>query len=194
MVLLILAIMAVWCVVDYYSEGFDAFGNEFAQVPGRILNWLRNGLSNIDLGYGRGAGTIMDYEPCPPNSDANFAQDCYGRSANREDGVNHAEPLWKANDWKWNDATKSHYQDGCSWNRHEEALMCFRACPQGYSGQGHSGCKANGTNAFGVMKYGVNRARSCKAGEEQKGLLCYPNCRSGYKSSDVTPNWCYPGT
>ena len=122
--------------------------------------------------YGRGAGRIMDYAPCPPRSSENWSKDCYADQTDREDGRNDAEPWGKS----WDKS------DGCSWNRHIEAGMCFRACPNGYFGRAHEKCWANGANSFGVMKYGVDRERTCNSDEEKWGLLCYPKCKSGYKA------------
>jgi hypothetical protein len=130
--------------------------------------------------YGRGAGRDADYEPCPNGSSANWAGDCMANQTDREDGRNDAEPLWKANDLKWT-REKGHYRDGCSWNRHEEGGMCFRACPQGYFGRAHDKCWGNGADSFGVMKRLVHRARTCNADEDKDGIRCYPRCKSGYK-------------
>lgn len=128
--------------------------------------------------YGRGAGRAPGYGPCPPRSREGAAGDCYADVVDREDGRNDAEPLWKANDLKWSQE-RGHYRDGCSWNRHQEAAVCFRACPPGYFGRAYERCWANGADSFGVMKRSADRLQ-CNADEDKDGLLCYPKCKSGY--------------
>ena len=47
-----------------------------------------------------------------------------------------------------------------------------------------SGMRDDGVNCWLDPKYrGIGKPMGCKPGEEQKGLLCYPKCRDGYKSS-----------
>jgi len=122
--------------------------------------------------YSRGVGRDADYEPCPNRSSANLAGDCMANQTDREEGRNDAEHWGKS----WDKS------DGCSWNRHIEGGMCFRACPEGYFGRAHEKCWANDADSFGVMKRLVNRARTCNADEDKDGLRCYPKCKSGYKS------------
>jgi len=119
--------------------------------------------------YGRGAGRAPGYGPCPPRSREGAAGDCYADVVDREDGRNDAEPWGKS----WDKS------EGCSWNRHIEAAMCFRACPDGYFGRAHERCWANGADSFGVMKRSADRLQ-CNADEDKDGLLCYPKCKSGY--------------
>jgi len=151
--------------------GFDT------KIPGKkpCSNWdsryRDDGTSCWLDTYGRGAGRAMDYGPCPPRSKENWAKDCYADQTDREDGRNDAEPWGKS----WDKS------DGCSWNRHIEAGMCFRACPDGYFGRAHEKCWANGANSFGVMKYGVDRLQ-CNDDEDKYGALCYPKCKPGYKA------------
>jgi hypothetical protein len=112
---------------------------------------------------------------CPNHSYENWAGDCMGIAVDREDGRNEAEARWfKANDLKWSQE-KGHYRDGCSWNRHEEAGVCFRSCPSGTFGRAYEKCFPNGADSFGVLKRLSDRWHCPnKKYPNKRGLFCYP--------------------
>jgi hypothetical protein len=161
--------------VKDFIEGFAKALD--AKIPGKKAcsdwdsKWDDDGTSCWINTYGRGSGRGKDYGPCPPRSSENWARDCYADKTDREDGRNEGEHWGKS----WDKS------DGCSWNRHIEDGMCFRACPDGYDGKAHDRCWAKGANIFGVMKYGVDRLK-CNDDEDGWGALCYPKCKPGYHS------------
>ena len=119
--------------------------------------------------YGVGGGRPADYGDCPPRSSPGAAGDCYADQTDREDSRNDSEPWGKS--WDKN--------DGCSWNRHIEAGVCFRACPDGFFGRAYDKCWANGADSFGVMKRSADRLK-CNDDEDKDGLRCYPKCKAGF--------------
>ena len=130
--------------------------------------------------YGNGVGYIPKYNDCPPRSRPDAIGNCVADTANREDGRNDAEPWGKS----WDKS------DGCSWNRHIEAGMCFRACPQGFFGRAHERCAANGADSFGVMRRSWDRGTRCEGDDQNVAGLCYKKCRPGYHY--VGGNLCEP--
>lgn len=117
---------------------------------------------------------IAKMENCPQESTANIFGDCIAKRVDREDGVNWAETLWSHAD------DKPGGKDGCSWNRHVEAAVCFRKCPDGYFGRAYEGCFANGANSDGVTKKFTERALSCNSGYKNLAGICWENCPNGY--------------
>lgn len=130
--------------------------------------------------YGNGVGYVPKLNDCPPRSHSGAADDCYADVVDREDGVNGAE-TWGSHRDK---------DDGCSWNRHIESSVCFRACPQGYFGRSYERCAANGADSFGVMRRVLDRGTHCDNDDQNIAGLCYKKCRSGFHY--VGGNVCSP--
>jgi hypothetical protein len=136
--------------------------------------------------YGRGPGNDPGIGDCPEGSTSNFFGDCMAKQVDREDGVNHSEPWGKS----WDKS------DGCSWNRHIEAGVCFRACPDGYFGRAYEKCWANGANSDGVVRKMTERGKKeCGHWQESNGNgWCYDKCKEGYHgvgpfcTQDCPPN------
>ena len=165
----------VSCWLDSYGRGVGRPRDQ--SCPS---GWRNDGVNCWRDTLGNGVGTIPRLNDCPPNSWSNGIGDCVANTANREDGDNGAEPLWKANDQKWS-PERGHYTDGCSWNRNSEAGMCFRKCPAGFFGRGHERCAANGADGVGVMRRVYDRGSTCGPNQSNVAGLCYNNCPSGYR-------------
>lgn len=172
--LVILAVIVVWCMVDYYSEGFDSFGNEFTQVPGRLVNWLKNGLNSIDLGYFIPAGKAQYLGPCPDGS-RDIAGSCWAG----KDICDVELPVCTGgcNTW-W---------DGCAW---KVAGVCIGApkteCQEIKCTSGSI------TNCPHIIKFATDRL-TCGDKENVTGL-CYDYCKEGYKKAPGAPYLCIPSS
>ena len=156
----------VSCWADSYGRGAGRPRDQ--SCPSGMRNDGINCWKDI---IGNGVGTIPTLNPCPSNSWSNAIGDCVANVVDREDGVNWAEPWGKS----WDKS------DGCSWNRHNEGGMCFRACPQGYFGRAHERCAANGADSLGIMRRVYNRGSTCGPNQTNVDGLCYNNCPSGYR-------------
>lgn len=175
-ILITLAIIALYYYLNIKKENLDLYNKDMFND---IKKAFQNPFGNINWGdIGQQIKNVFDpkgvvLDSCPPNT-KEVLGDCYGLPVDREDGRNDAEPLWKANDLKWS-KERGHYRDGCSWNRHQEAAVCFRACPDGYFGRAYERCWPNGADSFGVVKRLVDRGTSCPYERHTKkvGLLCY---------------------
>jgi hypothetical protein len=172
----ILAIIVVWCIAGY--EGFDSFGNEFVQVPSRVLNWLKNGLNNIDLGYFLPAGKAQHLGPCP---DGLNSRDIAGTCWAGKDICDVELPQCTGGCNTWWDGCVSRWPSylggGCIGGLKTECTEI--KCTSGSI-----------TNCPHITKFITDRM-TCGDRENVSGL-CYDRCRAGYKRAPLAPYLCIP--
>lgn len=176
--ILIGLILLISFIIKY--EGFDSFGNEFIQIPGRLVNWLKNGLNSIDLGYAIPAGIFPHTGPCP-------------------DGLNSrdiAGSCWAGKDFC--DVELPVCSGGCNtwWDG------CVARAP-GWLGGGCIGglktecspitCTSGSVTNCPHMTRFVTDRLTC-GDKENVGGLCYNYCKPNYKRAPLAPYWCIPNS
>lgn len=181
MFLVILTIIII--IMFYYTtiyEGFDQFANEFIQVPGRLVDWLKNGLNSIDLGHALPAGIFPHLGPCPEGLNA---RDIGGTCWAGKDICDVELPVCTGGcNVGW---------DGCATRA---PGWLGGGCIGGFKAQcSPISCTSGSvTNCPHVTRFITDRM-TCGDKENVDGL-CYDKCKPNYKRAPLAPYWCIPNS